>query len=254
MSIHMSIRHMDKTILKKLGLNDKEIKIYLSLLEYGASSVRDLATTSKINRGTVYDILKKLQDEGLVSYYHEETKQKFVAEDPEKLLDLLKEKQKELEKNQKNIKNLIPELKALQEKGDEHPTSKLHEGRKGIKEILEDVLEVVSKKEKEYFIYSATNSSDDINKAMPNFTKSRIRKKIKVKAISLAKGGKIHGLDERRWLGTEDESATFVIIYSGRCAFISRDSKGKPVGVIIENKMIYETQRIIFLRLWDLLK
>ena len=67
------------------------------------------------------------------------------------------------------------------------------------------------------------------------------------------RGGRKHGLDERRWLGSNEDSATYILIYAGKCAFISRDAKGAPVGVIIENKMIYETQRVIFLRLWKLL-
>ncbi len=246
---------MDKSILKKIGLNDKEVKVYLTLLEYGAISVRGLAELSKINRGTVYDILKKLQEQGLVSFYHEETKQKFVAEEPKKLLDILKQKETDLQNIKTSIKGLIPELSLLQDKGEKHPTSKLYEGYKGVKFILDDVLStMVEVEDKEYYIYSATELSEDMNKAFPTFTKIRIKKKIKVKAISLAKGGTMHGLDERRWLGTEDKSATFIIIYNSKCAFISRDAKDLPVGVIIENKMIYETQKIIFLRLWNLLK
>jgi hypothetical protein len=74
-----------------------------------------------------------------------------------------------------------------------------------------------------------------------------------VKAISLAKGGRTSGKDERRWLGTDEESATFIIIYAGKCAFISRDAAGLPVGVIIENRMIFETQKVIFNKLWGML-
>ena len=242
---------MDKSILKKIGLNDKEIKVYLTLLEYGAISVRGLADLSKINRG----ILKKLQEQGLVSFYHEETKQKFVAEEPDKLLDLLKQKEQELKKTKQSVEDLIPELSLLQDKGDKHPTSKLYEGYKGVKFILDDVLSTIKiSKNKEYYIYSATELSEDMNKAYPNFTKVRIKQGVSVKAISLAKGGKTHGLDERRWLGTEDKSATFIIIYKNKCAFISRDAKDLPVGVIIENKMIYKTQKIIFSRLWKALR
>jgi len=39
-------------LLKKLNLNDKEIDIYLKLLETGAMSVRTIANLTKINRGT----------------------------------------------------------------------------------------------------------------------------------------------------------------------------------------------------------
>ncbi|OGF26780.1 hypothetical protein A2331_05490 [Candidatus Falkowbacteria bacterium RIFOXYB2_FULL_34_18] len=248
---------MDVSILKKLDLGDKEIKVYLGLLEYGAISVRGLADLTNLNRGSVYDILKKLQEDGLVSFYHHATKQKFTAEDPEKLETLLIEKEKELQSTKQKIQKIIPELKSIQDKGGNTPTTKFYEGRQGIKTILEDILDclkMLKTKEKEYYVYSATEASDDINSAFPNFTQERIKNKIKVKVISLARGGKTSGLDERRWLGTEKKSATFIIIYAGKCAFISRDAKGVPVGVIIENKMIYNTQKIIFGELWRMLK
>ena len=245
---------MDITILKKLELSDKEIKIYLKLLEYGASSVRGLVELTDLNRGTVYDTLKNLGEKGLVSYYHQETKQKFVAEDLDKLLKLVRDKEEKFRIIKNKLGELIPELKSLQDKGGSRPITKLYENKKGIRFILDDILSSVNQEKiKEYFIYSATNASDDINNAYPDFTKARIKKGIKVRAISLAKGGKTYGLDERRWLGTNDESATFVLIYAGKCAFISRDNIGRPVGVIIENEMIYKTQKIIFLQLWDLL-
>ncbi len=245
---------MNISLLKKIGFSDKEVKVYFTLLEYGAVSGRKLADETDLNRGTVYDILKQLQQKGLVSYFHKETKKKFVAEDPEKLIKLLEEKERQVSNTKNQINELMPELKALQEKGGNAPVTKYYEGAKGIRIILEDILSTLSKeKEKEYYVYSAKEVSDDINNAYPNFTKDRIKKSIKVKAISMAKGGGMSGLDERRWLGTDNQTATFILIYNGKCAFISRDSKSMPVGVIIENQMIYETQRTIFLQLWQLL-
>ncbi|MCK5211287.1 ArsR family transcriptional regulator [Candidatus Parcubacteria bacterium] len=246
---------MNIILLKKLGLSDKEVKVYLGLLEYGASSVRSLSAAVGLNRGTVYDILKKLRDFGLVSYYQHKTKQKFIAEDPSKLAVLVEREEQRINKIKADLGSLIPELKSVQDKGGQGPTSKYYEGKSGIRLILEDVLKSVADSSKsEYYIYSATNASEDIYSAYPNFTKDRIKARIKVKAISLAKGGSTSGLDERRWLGTDEDSATFCLIYSGKLAYISRDNKGKPVGVIIENKMIYETQKIIFLQLWNLIK
>lgn len=248
---------MDLTIFKKLGLDDKEIKIYLKLLESAAISVRELAQISGLNRGTTYDILKKLQERGLVSYYHQKTKQKFIAEDPVKLLKLIKNQEDEIKAAEKKINEIMPELKSFQEKGGYKPTTKFYEGNSGVREILDDLLDVmasVNGKEKEYFVYSATKASKDINKAYPNFTRDRVKRKIRVKSISLAKGGGLHGFDERRWLGTNDEIATFIIIYKDKCAFISQDAQNQPVGVIIENKMIYNTQKSIFLKLWELIK
>jgi HTH-type transcriptional regulator, sugar sensing transcriptional regulator len=244
---------MDYTVFKKLGLNDKEIKIYLTLLEKGSLSVRGLAAITELNRGTVYDILKDLQSEGLVSYFHLKTKQQFVAEDPEKLLKYTEDKEKEIQSTKEKLRDMMPELHSLVSKEGNKPVTKFYEGKSGIKSILEDVIGS-QKANDEYFVYSATHASVDWKMAYPNFTKDRIKKKIKVKAISLAEGGNLSGLDERKWLGTHDESATFIMIYANKCAFISRDSSGNPVGVIILNKMIFETQKIIFLQLWKYLK
>ncbi len=248
---------MKTTIFERIGLSDKETIIYLALLKSGAISVRGLAEITKLNRGSVYDILKKLQTRGLVSFYHHKTKQKFIAEDPEKLKILIEEKEQKLRMAKGDIEKIIPELKSMQDKNGKKPTTKFYEGRAGIKTILDDVLEALedeNKDEREYYVYSAKEASEDIKDACPNFTKERIKKGIEVKAISLAGGGVTSGLDERRWLGTEQDSATFILIYAGKCAFISRDALNVPVGVIIENEMIYETQKIIFLQLWNLLK
>lgn len=244
---------MEIALFKKIGLSDKDIKVYLCLLEQGTNSVRSLASITDLNRGTVYDILKRLQKQGLVSYYHQKTKQKFVAENPKKLIKLIEEKEEEIKKTKQKLIKIIPELDSLRQKRHNKPVTKFYENLEGIRFILEDVLNSLTA-DKEYYIYSAKHGSDDLNMAYPGFTKDRIKKKIQVKAISLARGGGLSGLDERKWLGTSDESATFIIIYNNKCAFISRDARKQAMGVIIENQMIYETQKKVFLQLWKFLK
>lgn len=248
---------MDISTLKKLNLSDKEVIVYLKLLEHGSMSVRSLAGLINLNRGTTYDILKRLQEIGLVSYFHKDTKQQFIAEDPDKLLKLLTSRQEEFKKAEDKIINLIPELRSLQEKGGDKPITKLYEGKSGIKFILEDILSSMRKQSvTEYYIYSAAGVREDVYVAYPDFNKKRIKNKLIAKTISLSPGGSTYGLDERKWLktdGTEKNNMTYIIIYTGKCAFISRDSRNNPVGVIIENKMIYETQKAIFLKLWELI-
>ena len=251
---------MDITIFKKLGLSDKETAVYLALLEQGAVSVRDLAKAADLNRGTTYDILKKLQDLGLASFFHKNTKQHFVAEDPDKILKLLYNRQSELNRAEEKIKELVPELKSLQEKGGDKPVTKFYEGKPGVKFILDDILSSMKARAlKEYYVYSAAGVREDIYEAYPDFNKKRIKHGIKVNTISLSAGGGTYGLDDRKWLKTPSASSgqvemTFILIYADKCAFISRDSRNNPVGVIIENKMIYETQKALFLQMWKLLK
>ena len=248
---------MDLSILKKLDLNEKEIKVYLSLLQHGASSVRSLADLTDLNRGNVYDILKKLQEMNLVSFYHQDTKQKFVAEDPEKIVELIAWRGQELKQLELKVQEVIPELKSLQEKGGERPVTKFYEGKRGIRFILDDILMHLKKtNSREYYVYSSIGLREDVYSAYPDFNKKRIKNKIKAKTISLSAGGNTYGFDARKWLEAKstEETMTYIIIYDGHCAFIARDLSSNPVGVIIENKMIYETQKIIFLELWRLLK
>lgn len=239
-------------ILKKFGLSDKEVKVYLALLESGPLSVRKIAEKTNINRGTAYDILKSLLDFGLVSYYHKEKRQYFTAEDPQKLKEAIKDRQKELVDMKKKVNELIPELRSLFIKSGEKPVVKYYEGYKGVKNILQDLLDVMEKAEnKEYFVYSSSNIREYLYKNFSDFSEKRIKKGIKVKVIAIGEGGELQGLDERKWISNKKGTPTYILIYDNKTAFISVDSSDNPLGVIIEDKGIADTQKIIFKNIWN---
>lgn len=242
------------SLLKNFGLNDKETAVYTALIELGPSPVRTIASKSKVNRGTSYDILKSLIDQGLVTYYNQETKQYFVAESPEKLIDALEDKQKQLEEVKKDIQVALPELQSMFEQEGGRPTVKLYEGAKGVKKILEDVLETLAEsKEKTYYVYSSSSLRKNVYDAMPDFSKKRISKKILVNTISLDEGGQLVGLDARKWLpaGKDNLKSTYELIYNGKVAHISLGTSDNPIGVVIENEAIYQTQKLVFEFLWN---
>ncbi len=240
------------TILKKFGLSEKEVKVYLALLELGPVSVRKVAIKSGINRGTTYDILKSLIDLGLVSYFHKEKKQYFAAEDPQKIKDAIKNRQKELVNIEKQVDELIPELRSLFVRAGEKPVARYYEGHKGIKNILQDLLDVMGEaEEKEYFVYSSSNIREYLYKHFSNFTEERIEKGIKVKVAAIGEGGELQGLDERKWISKKQGAPTYILIYDNKVAFISIDSFDNPLGVIIEDEGIAETQKIIFKNIWN---
>ena len=130
-----------EVILKNFGLSEKEVAVYLALIELGPSAVRTLSERAKVNRGTTYDILKSLINMGIVSYYNKESKQYFVAERPETLLSAIDKKQEDLGEVRSHVKESLPLLKTLFEKQGGKPAVKLYEGMSGIRHILEDVLE-----------------------------------------------------------------------------------------------------------------
>ncbi|MFA6177515.1 MAG: helix-turn-helix domain-containing protein [Candidatus Paceibacterota bacterium] len=246
-----------QVVLKNFGLSEKEIAVYLALIELGASSVRTISLKAKINRGTTYDILKSLINLGIISYYNKESKQYFIAERPETLLAVIDKKQEELKEVKENIEESLPLFKTIFEKQGGKPVVKLYEGVIGIRHILEDVLKSMDRvKDKTYYVYSSSTVRKNVHQAMKDFSNKRIHRKIKVKTIALGEGGDTVGLDERKWMqlpdtkGQENLRSTYEIIYCGKVAHISLDNAENPVGVVIENQEIYHTQKLIFEYNW----
>ncbi|MBI4049405.1 MAG: hypothetical protein HY395_01135 [Candidatus Doudnabacteria bacterium] len=243
-----------EALLKEIGLTDKEIAVYFSLIELGPSPVRTVALQAKINRGTTYDILKKLLDEGLASYFDKTNHQYFVAARPEKIVSLIKQRQEQLEGLKKRAQDSLPELQLMFEKRGGKPIVRFHEGIEGIRTILEDVLLTMEKQnDKTYFVYSSADIRGNVYQAMKDFSERRIKKNILVKTISLGEGGQLVGLDERKWMpaNKKDLKATYELIYGGKVAHISLDNASNPVGIIIQNQEIYETQKMIFEFNWS---
>jgi len=239
-------------VLKKLGLSDKEIAVYLALLALGTGSVREIARIAKINRGTTYDILKSLAALGLVSSIAQKSKHHFVAEDPGELLGLIKKKRGELAVMEHELGNHLSELQSLHKRGGEKPVVRYFEGPRGIRELLGQVLLVMEEAhEKLYYVYSSSSIREHYHKAYPAFTKDRIKKKIYVRAISVGPGGSTHGLDERKWLSKKEGAPSYTLIFAGHIAHIARDTGGRMTGVLLENEAMYQSHKMIFEALWN---
>jgi len=248
-----------QTLLRNFGLSDKETSVYLALIELGPSSVRTVAVKSGINRGTTYDILKALIGEGLATYYHKQTKQFFVAEPPEKLLSALADREEKLATVKKEIKDSLPRLQAIFERSGNRPAVKFYEGDKGMKQILQDVLDTMKAREdKTYFVYSSGTAQDrkHLYAAMPDFNGKRTDKKIIVRVISLGEAGGIFGLDERRQIPVSagNIKMTHELIYGGKIAHIGLGDSGNSIGVVVENESIYQMQQQIFEFNWQMIK
>lgn len=244
--------------LLQFGLNDKEISVYLGLIYLGPAPVREVARKACVNRGTTYDILKNLIDLGLVAYYkhsdHEDKRQYFVAEPPQKILTAVENRKRNLDVLKDQLGKSLPELQSLYEKSGAKPVVKYYEGNSGIRTILQDVLETVKRQaEKVYYVYSSADIRQYLYRAYSDYNKDRLKNKIAVKVIALGEGGEFAGLDERKWLSRDEGSPTYVLIYGGKIAMITLDALGRCVGVIIENEGLYQTQEMIFKKLWQTL-
>lgn len=237
----------------KLGLTARDSRVYLALLKNGVSSIRQIADATGINRGSVYDSIKDLTAAGLVSFQQSNVNKKYFAEEPAKVLDLIKQRKEELDELEQSTKSIIP---SLTPKTAYTPYSniKFYEDHEGVAVILRDVLETVSKQEhKVYYAISSKQLRKYIYKKFPNFTKQRISKNIFVKVIAIGEGGEPDEISSRKWLEPKAGSnpTSYNLIYGNKFAMIALNDNYNPYGVVIEDPGVVATQKLLFDQLWE---
>ncbi|MBN1778681.1 MAG: hypothetical protein JW816_00460 [Candidatus Buchananbacteria bacterium] len=101
------------TTLKKLGLNDKEIKVYLALLKNGRTKPTTLASLTKLNRATLYNIANSLVSKGIIAQDLGGKVLHFTPLPPDSLNKILEDTKRELNEKENLIKKAIDELSLI---------------------------------------------------------------------------------------------------------------------------------------------
>jgi len=123
--------------LRKLGLTEKEVKVYLAGLELGPSSVQKIAEMAQITRPTTYEIIKQLEKKGLFEEVKKAKKRYFLAQSPERILGLLRVQKREIEEKEREFIRVIAALESKYSK--EKEGIKVFKGKEGLK-ALEEIL------------------------------------------------------------------------------------------------------------------
>lgn len=161
---------MNQTLYENLGLSPNEGKIYESLVETGESGISAIAIAAKIHRRNAYDAIHRLIDKGLVFEIFSSTENHYNAVDPDKLTELLSERQSELQKALPELKKKFIHREAPQE-------AYIYRGLEGQKNTWRDVLRVG---EESYFIGAKGGWYDPkLEAARVAFFKEANKKKIK---------------------------------------------------------------------------
>lgn len=236
--------------LKKIGLTDKEAKVYLANLELGAARIPEIAEKSKIKRTTVYVVIDSLMQKGLVSIYQSKRTKKFVAESPQRLVSILKEKQNFLRK-------IVPQLEALVKNQKEgRPEVRFYHGREGCLSILSQSL----KKPNSEVLY--IGSVDELYKIISeeyddrHYIPTRLNKNIKFKALLFEDKGALKlkkterdYFREIKFLPKEYFFPCSTLVFQDSIAFIS--SIHELIGVVIQSADLAQTEKQKFKLLWD---
>jgi|APSaa5957512576_1039674.scaffolds.fasta_scaffold00952_6 sugar-specific transcriptional regulator TrmB len=90
-------------VLKSIGLNKNEVKIFMDLIKKDSSSALDISKRTEIHRSNVYDSLRILMEKGFVSERTEGKKKLFQALDPIRIKEYVVQKGREID-------SIMPEL------------------------------------------------------------------------------------------------------------------------------------------------
>ncbi len=124
--------------LRKLGLKEKEARVYLAGLELGLASIQNIARKAEVTRPTAYEIVRTLREKGLFREAQQGKKRLFVANSPEKILNLLRLQKRELEEKEREFIRIIAALEskyAFKDGG-----VQIFKGKEGLRVLQEQIL------------------------------------------------------------------------------------------------------------------
>jgi sugar-specific transcriptional regulator TrmB len=131
---------MDIEIFKELGFTDREIKVYVALLELGSSTVGPISAKSGLQHTKVYETLQKLIEKGLVHYVVISKTKYFEAAPPKDILNVLEERKRK-------FAEILEELELKQKFAKERQMATVHEGYKAVKALFNRMAEELQKKD-----------------------------------------------------------------------------------------------------------
>ncbi|MFZ5954850.1 MAG: TrmB family transcriptional regulator [Nanoarchaeota archaeon] len=229
--------------LTNLNFSDKEIKVYIKLLELGKTGVQRLSELTKINRVTLYSILDNLIKKGAAGNTVIEYAKHFYAIEPEKILSQLEEKNEKFRK-------ILPLLKEKQNTIGLKPEIEFYEGEKGIISVESEVL----KSKKDFFAYGSFEIYNRILEYSGlSFRKKRILNKITVQCITddSAKNHEMFNKPEYkrytkvRILNSLKDMPSWTYLFDNKVVILSFE-KENPIAILINSEAVYLKEKIIF--------
>lgn len=243
---------MYQHILQAIGLSQNESKVYEALLQTGEASVQTISLKSKVHRRNVYDSLAKLQEKALVSESFTKGEKIFKPTNPNRLLEILKEKEEK-------IIDSLPGMQQLYKTIEPDVEAYFHKGIEGFKQYLSDIL---TTKETVYFMGAKAFWLDPrLEHYLLHFEKERKKKKIKFMHLF------DHEIKEQKpeilklvgkpykFLPKEYSSSTAIDIFGPYVVTFVGVSPGllheNPIQFVMKSQMLADGYRKIFQFMWD---
>jgi len=241
--------------LRKFGLSEKEAKMYIALLEFGSIKAGELMNRLSIYSKTAYELLNKLMEKGLASYTLKANIKYYQAVDPDKFLDLIKEKENELRVTEEELRKMLPSLKKKRELSKEPQEANMFIGRKGMKSVFENIL----KEKKEILTFGGGGYfKRTLESYYDIWHKKRVKEKIKLKLLLNEKF-----IDQKeellkipllevRFLSKEFDNPAPAMIYGDEVAITVWSET--PIVTLIRSKEVANSYKSYFNLLWKMAK
>lgn len=240
-----------KKSMEYIGFSEKEILVYLALLELGKGTVTEISRKAGINRPTGYHVLEGLEGKGLVRVSGKEPKQEYVAESPGQIEKLILTKVEEEKKILTEARKIIPELQSMHNVLD-RPKVLFYEGTEGLKQVYEDTL-TSHEAIRAYATYD--NLRETLPGYFPKYFYRRAKKGIPIRAIFPSTDASLElSKDNKKQLRETAiiPSKLFyftpeINIYDNKVMIASWREK---LGIIIESEEIADSMKKIYELAW----
>lgn len=235
-----------KLALKEYGLSEKEIGVYLTLLPLGTINLQEIAKRLDYPRTTIYNTLNYLYQKGLVSKIIKKGVTYFESTEPNKLLEKLKQREKLIE-------GVLPQLEGLKKSIKESSSVEIYEGSKGLFTILSDVFKT---KQQIYYFGSYSLSIEVLKHQPEHFRSIRLDKKIPAKIVidkydeETFHKSSYKKITEMRFLDSLKDFPCMIFIYGNKVALYTL--KGDLVGILIKNKEVAQSMKMVFDVYWSM--
>ncbi len=252
---------METKKLEELGLTKGEANVYLALIELGETTTTGIISKIKMQKSTVYFCLEKLLSMGLASYIIKNNKKYFKAAPPDRLIELLEEKEKKIEKQKKKIKEMIPGILALEKEEKKPQDVRFFTGWNGMKSAFDDMLRSVEKGDEVHVfgVNTVPQVFPRFRRFIKKFHQKREENGVKLWIIinddlrnSIGKDRKGEKYANVRFIPKEFVTPTAINIYGNKTLIAIWTEN--PAAVVIDNKETADSFRHYFRLIWNIAK
>ncbi len=238
-------------LLEQIGLSKNETKTYLALLKLGSVPAGPLIKALGMHRAAVYNLLDILIDKGLIHYVVQANRRYFEAQEPNRLLELIKSKKQKLQQQETQLKEIIPTLTRQRKLNSETQEGTIYKGKKGLKSVFEDILNYPKI---EFMVMGASGRFKEIfNAYFIHWHTRRIKSKIKLKiiyseSIREEKREKELKLAEIRYILNTNITPSTTMIYGDKVVVIMWSEN--PLAFLMKSKNVSDSYGDFFNMLW----